>query len=108
MTRAEFLQRLEQGLQRLPEAERARILADYDSYFADGESAGARRDRDRGVTRQSRDPRRGAAPGARGVLVALDSRPRATLRMFSALLSLPRCTALPGCPSRWACCSSSR
>ena len=88
MTRAEFLNRLEQGLRRLPETERARILADYDSYFADGEGAG----RDAAeISVSLGNPATLAAELRLAHEVSswrTDGRPRATLRVFSALLSL--------------------
>jgi uncharacterized membrane protein len=40
MTRALFLSRLKDGLSGLPAEERAEIMADYESYFAEGMAAG--------------------------------------------------------------------
>jgi uncharacterized membrane protein len=88
MTRAEFLDRLEQGLRQLPEAERARILADYDSYFADGEAAGRAAGE---ISSSLGNPATLAAELRLAHEVTswrADSRPRATLRLFWALLSL--------------------
>jgi uncharacterized membrane protein len=40
MTRDQFLAALERGLERLPADKRAEIVADYSSYFAEGQAAG--------------------------------------------------------------------
>jgi uncharacterized membrane protein len=88
VNRAEFLQRLEQGLRQVPQDERARILADYESYFADGGAAG----RDAGeISASLGNPATLAAELRLAHEVTswrADNRPRATLRLFSALLSL--------------------
>jgi uncharacterized membrane protein len=88
VTRAEFMQRLDDGLRRLPADERTRILADYESYFSDAEAAG----RVAGEV--------AASLGEPAILAAelrlmhevhawrADSRPSVTLRMITALLAL--------------------
>jgi uncharacterized membrane protein len=87
VSRAEFLRRLEKGLRALPPEERARVLADYDDYFADGELAG----RDAAdIANALGNPATLAAELrlAHEVQSWRAGRPRVTLRMLSALLSL--------------------
>lgn len=58
MNRVDFLGRLSEALRAMPAGARDRILADYESYFADGRAAG--RD-EREVAASLGDPRRIAA-----------------------------------------------
>ena len=80
MTRQEFLAALERGLGRLPAEQRAEILADYDSYFAEGAAAG--RD-EHSVAESLGHPARLAAELRLGL-----EAPQSALRGFMALLSI--------------------
>ncbi len=88
MNRADFLRRLKDALPRIPADQRAEILADYESYFAEGVAAG--RD-EQEVADSLGDPARIAAE----LRLHHDLRTwrdrvggKLTLRTFSALVTL--------------------
>jgi uncharacterized membrane protein len=80
MTREQFLAALERGLKHLPADRRRDILADYQSYFAEGLAAG--RD-ERKVAESLGNPARLAAELRLG-----HEAPRSAFRGFSALVAL--------------------
>lgn len=88
MTRFEFLQRLERALRQLPDSKRAEIVADYQSYFADGVAAGRSEE---AVAESLGDPARlGAELVVAHEAASLDTAvaPTATLRTLKALSAL--------------------
>jgi uncharacterized membrane protein len=80
VTRQEFLATLERGLTRLPAAQRAEILADYQSYFAEG--AGVGRD-EHSVAHSLGNPARLAAELRLGL-----EAPGSAFHGFTALLAI--------------------